>query len=551
MRAALLALALALRPAAFRHGGRVVRAPPSPFSGTAALQPFAALRNNTLWPGAQIAEVAHPAAISVRLHATSPVPAAVSCVVDGRAVLRASARGAGEWRCDLSFLSFAGLHSVAMYASGAGGTNPSLLGGEPTLFSVLAPQGGGAAAARAQLARSEAALRASTPGSTGVLGVYTTTYQQILSQKYQNVSRDFGVLNSMEDILRNGSAYLADSIARYLPNGTIFSGMLSQIPALGPYCFYRKRASEPVGAIADCPEASHVLNAHADELSSAGFEFIAPDATNWDADPTVWSNGGDVNQLRPFEVLAEEWANARLAGRATPQLSIFGQVNIANHTNGGGGADVMWEWYLREIFNNATLLDLDLVYRLRDSPRVPGLDKVYIIADEINDYSLMKAIQKNNGSYDIVTPLMWNSPYPNGGYERNGFLAYVSPCLGGGVDAAGKIFYPTTPIDLDVPCAHKKTNHSIVGASWTISTGLAFNVRHGRARARASCAQSRPLTPLPPRLPRPPCSQSPLPTCATMACTSRSSSGTFSPTPTPRTSSLRPPGQNLRLGPTQ
>ena len=498
LRAALLAsaLALALRPAAFRHWGRVVRAPPSPFTGAAALLPTAAQRNNTLWPGSPISEVAHPAAISARLHAASPLPAAVLCVVNGRAVLRAEARGAGEWRCDLSFLSFGGLHSVAMYASGAGGASPALLGGEPTLFTVLAPHGGGAAAARAQLARSEAALRAATPGSTGVLGVYTTTYQQILSQQYQNVSRDFGVLNSMEDILRNESAYLADSIARYLPNGTIFSGMLSQIPALGPYCFYRKRASEPVGAIADCPEASRVLNAHADELSSAGFEFVAPDATNWDADPTVWSNGGDVNQLRPFEVLAEEWANARLAGRATPQVSIFDQVNTANHTNGGGGADVLWEWYLREIFNNATLLDLDLVYRLRDSPRVPGLDKVYIVADEVNDYSLMKAIQKNNGSYDIVTPLMWNSPHPNGGYERNGFLAYVSPCLG--VDAAGANFYPTTPIDLDVPCAHKKTNHSIVGASWTISTGLAFNVRRGRARffTRTSTPSPAPPPPL-------------------------------------------------------
>jgi hypothetical protein len=394
--------------------------------------------------------------------------------VNGRAVIPATRRNAssGEWHCDLDFLSFGGLHSVAMYASAGGGA--SLLGGEATLFSVRAPPNSDVVVARAQLARSEAFLRAATPSSTGVLGVYTTTYQQIISQTYQNVSRDFGVLNSMEDVLRNESAYLADSIAKYIPNGTIFAGMLSQIPALGPYCFYRKRASEPVGIIADCPEASHVLNAHADELSSAGFEFIAPDATNWDADPTIRSNGGDVNQLRPYEVLAEEWANARLAGRATPQLSLYDQVNTVNHTNGGGGADVMWQWYLREIFNNATLQGLDMVYRLRDTPRVPGTDMVYIIADEFNDYSIMKTIQKNNGSYDIVTPLMWNSPFPNGGYERNGFLAYVSPCIA--MDAQGNPFYPTTPIDLDVPCSHKKTNHSIVGASWTISTGQAFNV---------------------------------------------------------------------------
>ena len=556
-----LTLLLALAPApsrSLRHGGRVVRAPPAAFSGATSLLPAAEPRANGLWPGAPIHHAAHPAVLSGQLHASSPLPAAVHCVVDGRAVLPAARVGASsrEWRCDLSFLSFGGLHSVAMYASGGGGSGgAALLGGEATLLTTAAPPGGAPGAARAQLARSEAALRAATPPGTGILGVYTTTYQQIISQTYQNVSRDLGVLRSMEDIMRNESGRLADSIARYIPNGTIFAGMLSQIPALGPYCYYRKRASEPVGAIADCPEASAVLNAHADELSSAGFEFIAPDATNWDADPTDWRNGGDVNQLRPYEVLAEEWANARLAGRATPQLSIFDQVNTANHTDGGGGADVMFEWYLREIFNNATLLDLDMVYRLRDTARVPGTDKVYIIADEFNDYSLMKTIQRNNGSYDVVTPLMWNSPHPNGGYERNGFLSYVSSCIA--VDASsGSAYYPTTPIDLDVPCAHKKTNHSIVGASWTISTGVAFNASRSRAQQTPAPQFCTPLLSLStppfslPSLRPPPCRPTPSPPCATMACTSRSSSGTCWPTPAPRTCSLRPPGASLRRAPT-
>jgi hypothetical protein len=515
MRALPLLLALAAA-SAFRHGGRVVRAPPSPFSGTAALSTPHALRNNTLWPGAPVHEAQHPAALLGRLLPSSPAPAAVACVVNGRAVLPAApVAGGREWQCDLSFLSWGGLHSVAMYASGGGGV--ALLGAEATLLSIAAPP---RADARAQLARSEAALRAATPASTGVLGVYTTTYQQVISQAYQNVSRDFGVLRSMEDVMRNESAFLRDSIAKYLPNGTIFSGMLSQIPALGPYCFYRKRASEAVGIIPDCPEASRVLNAHADELSAAGFEFIAPDATNWDAAPTSQLTGSDINQLRPYEVLAEEWANARLAGRATPQLSIYDQVNIANATNGGGGEDVLFQWYLREIFNNATLLELDLVYRLRDTHRVPGTDKVYIVADEHNDYSLMKQIQRNNGSYDVITPLMWNSPAPNGNYERNGFLAYISSCIA--LDDQGVPYHPTTPIDLEQPCGHKKTNNSIVGASWTISTGVAFNVRWGGVCVRVCVlCTAQPLTPSLPaplaRLRNAMRSPIPWPTCATMA----------------------------------
>ena len=39
---------------------------------------------------------------------------------------------------------------------------------------------------------------------------------------------------------------------------------MSHEPALGIYCYYRKRANETAGPIADCPEASHVLQVRAD-----------------------------------------------------------------------------------------------------------------------------------------------------------------------------------------------------------------------------------------------------------------------------------------------
>ena len=117
------------------------------------------------------------------------------------------------------------------------------------------------------------------------------------------------------------------------------------------------------------------LQTHASELSAAGFTFIAPDATNWDGDPRNTSNGADFNQLRPTEIIAEgacaalhlpllrlpatsslgripcpiypspfpfplvEWANMRIRGEATPQLSTYDQVN-----EGG----VLYNWYLSE-----------------------------------------------------------------------------------------------------------------------------------------------------------------------------------------------------------
>ena len=194
---------------------------------------------------------------------------------------------------------------------------------------------------------SEAALRAATPPTTGILGVYYTTYQNPISQLYQNRSRDTGLPPaSMDDVVcSDGKLQLADSIWRYTPNASFPSWenglFMSQEPALGMYCYFRRRAGETWDryGMADCPEASHVLQTHAAELSSSGFEFIAPDATNWDGDPTDASNGADLFQLRPTEVIAEEWANMRLAGEATPSLSTYDRVN-----DGG----VLYQWYLRE-----------------------------------------------------------------------------------------------------------------------------------------------------------------------------------------------------------
>jgi len=217
--------------------------------------------------------------------------------------------------------------------------------------------------------------------------------------------------------------------------------------------------------MADCPEAARVLAAHASELSSAGFEFIAPDATNWDQDPRDASSGADLNQLRPTEIIAEEWANARLAGVATPALSTFDRVNA-------GG--VLYNWYLSEFFNNETLLALDLIMRNRNTTRVPGVDKVYIVADEPTlDSALVRALQRNGGRNDIVTPIMWSAPDASGSYEANGFLKYFAPCTE--VVNGSRVFSYDVVLDLGRPCAHMKSHKSAVGDVWTVSTGLPMN----------------------------------------------------------------------------
>lgn len=431
--------------------------------------PGAAWIRNQLWGGPRIATL--PAMTAPRITATLSAPSAddrVVCVVDGRAILNATADGA-FFSCDLTFLSFSGLHWVAAYRVGR--SSAELLG-EPVLLTRELPIGDGAvAAAVAQLSVYNAHITAATPRSTAAIGVYYTTYLNPLAQIYQNITRVKGWTRTMETVLRDEELQFADSVWKWGPavaspewkNYSATSDIMHQEPSLGMYCLYRKRANESSGPIADCPEASRVLEAHAAELVAAGFDFIAPDATNWDGDPRNASiPGSDFYQLRPTEIIAEEWAAARMAGLATPQLSIFAMVNT-------GGA--LWRWYMSELFNNQTLLGLDMVFRDQTGR------KVFIAADLGNktDIAALSEIASNGGLDDTVVPLMWFAPNASGEWESSGRLAYFSRCIGVHENTGEVDFTSDAWVDPSTPCAHRKTPASPVGSSWTVSTGLSIN----------------------------------------------------------------------------
>jgi hypothetical protein len=458
-----------------REGG-IVRAPTALAFGNVTLEGNGNWRANPHFPSGPNVFYNDGEFIRLKVSSSSSTSSklAVYCVVDGRAVLLATedVNKSDEFSCDLSFLSNNGLHSVAAYAAYAAYNGGASLLGNVQHFSrsfnnvtdKINDQ-------RNVLQSSEAILRQYTPSTTGILGVYYTTYQQATAQLYQNISKETGKPPVTIDAVlsSNGTLQFQDSLWKYYTNLTspAWEGesVFSQTPALGMYCYYRKRSNESIGEIPDCPEASHVLQSHAALMTSAGFEFIAPDATNWDSDPRNISDGADLNQLRPTEIIAEEWANMRLSGAATPQLSTYDQVNI-------GG--VLYEWYLSEFFNNETLLNLDLIFRNRNTERVPGHDKVYIIADEPTlDYAAVRLIQENGGRRDIVTPIMWSAPDASGNYERNGYLKYFSPC----VDTFNgtSFFSADSFFSLDTPCNHIKSLHSPVGDVWTVSTGLPMN----------------------------------------------------------------------------
>ena len=89
-------------------------------------------------------------------------------------------------------------------------------------------------------------------------------------------------------------------------------------PALGFYCLYRARPGQ-TPPLPDCVNISETARAHADLLSSAGFDYVAVDVTNW---PRADVGGAtDVSVLRPTEVVFGEWAALRAAGVATPSIA--------------------------------------------------------------------------------------------------------------------------------------------------------------------------------------------------------------------------------------
>ena len=70
-------------------------------------------------------------------------------------------------------------------------------------------------------------------------------------------------------------------------------------------------------------------------LVEAGVDFVVVDSTNFFLRSQA---GADCIQLRPFEVLAEEWLNLRMAGVSTPRIAIW--QNIQDPSGD------LWEAYL-------------------------------------------------------------------------------------------------------------------------------------------------------------------------------------------------------------
>ena len=64
---------------------------------------------------------------------------------------------------------------------------------------------------------------------------------------------------------------------------------------------------------------SATLARHAEMLTGAGIDFIVADSTNAQSTGAM----ADALQLRPWEVVAEEWLALRKQGTPTPKIAIW------------------------------------------------------------------------------------------------------------------------------------------------------------------------------------------------------------------------------------
>lgn len=216
----------------------------------------------------------------------------------------------------------------------------------------------------------------------------------------------------------------------------------SVTPKKGFYCIYRKRSNES-GLLPDCPNITETLTQHASELLSAGIDYVALDATNLDQWP---DNHSDTIQLRPTEVLFEEWAKLRESGISTPKIVVW---NVA--TNGS----VLWKQYLDRLYNSPNRYYQDLLLINKKSGK-----KVFMVPDsgKVPSSEVVSAIESNGGRNDIEVIKVW-ALMPTEKYSK-GTWGFFSPC--------GGEKYSTT-VQSMTECNQMLTTNSPMGTAIAVS----------------------------------------------------------------------------------
>ena len=249
------------------------------------------------------------------------------------------------------------------------------------------------------------------PSPLPPVGILYELWHSFTATAYANVSARGGTPLAVEDVLQapNGSLAMSDVLDRWGVRDAADRFFYQEQPSSGYYCMYRRRAGE-AGLVPDCAGISATAARHAAQLSSAGVTFVAVDATNLGTPSTE----AEVIQVRPSEVLMEEWAVLRAAGVPTPAIAAWQRAEA--------GA-TLWQSWL-SLYNNAS-------YDALIARGGPANAKKLFFVPSGADAGVVAAIEANGGRHDVLVVPMWANDHKG----AVGEWAFMAPCTNGTTNA--------------------------------------------------------------------------------------------------------------------
>lgn len=254
---------------------------------------------------------------------------------------------------------------------------------------------------------------------------------------------------TVERVLRSNGSVTMQDMAQGIDLDTAVEFFYQKEPINGFYCIYRKRANESKGVVPDCLNISSTLRRHAQMPNDVNVSFVVADSTNIvDSGPVA-----DVLQLRPFEVLAEEWLAMREQGLLTPQISIWQQLAPGSN---------LWRAYVDQggVYNNSAYNDLIF----KDA----ATGKKVLFATSNPDPAIVAILQAP--PYNLAVVTMWAL------FSKSdaGEWSFFSPCT----DANGA-FTSSVYSDSSIPCNQSTTTNSPIGYRGTsVTVGPSYQLSY-------------------------------------------------------------------------
>ncbi len=285
------------------------------------------------------------------------------------------------------------------------------------------------------------------PNSSAAVGLFYSGWHAYASQTVTQQVTPQPPL-TVEQIIQSNGGYTIEDMYQTSTAADAMSFYYQHEPQTGFYCLYRKRANETTGVLPDCSNINGTARYHARLMVAAGIDYVALDSTNLPS----YSPFADVIQLRPAEVLCEEWFALRQQGISTPAVAVWAAIPT--------GAN-LYAYFLSSIYNNVNLSTVvardpatsKMIFFVVENPSLPS------------DASIFAAIESNGGRNNIICVRMWAN-FPQTDYS-SGLWGFQSPCTDQGK-------YTTSVSDLPA-CGQRVTIGSSVGNAITVTPSYQLN----------------------------------------------------------------------------